>query len=48
MPAPDGKRTSLASYTWGGWGSQNDITRFRDTFQPDPRNLFTRLSASAA
>jgi hypothetical protein len=35
MPAPDGKRTSLASYTWGGWGSQNDITRFRDVFQPD-------------
>ena len=35
MPDPDGKRTSLASYTWGGWGSQNDITRFRDVFQPD-------------
>jgi hypothetical protein len=35
MPAPDGKRTSLASYTWGGWGSQNDVTRFRDIFQPD-------------
>src|SRR5437588_7211109 len=35
MPAPDGKRTSLASYTWGGWGSQNDVTRFRDVFQPD-------------
>ena len=36
MPAPDGKRTSLASYAWGGWGSQNDVTRFRNTFQPDP------------
>src|ERR1700739_4478823 len=36
MPAPDGKRTSLASYTWGGWGSQNDITQFRNTSQPDP------------
>jgi HK97 family phage portal protein len=36
MPAPDGKRTSLASYTWAGWGSQNDVTRFRNTFQPDP------------
>jgi len=35
MPAPDGNRTSLASYTWGGWGSQNDVTRFRDIFQPD-------------
>src|SRR5207245_10249304 len=35
MPAPDGKRNSLASYTWGGWGSQNDVTRFRDVFQPD-------------
>src|ERR1700736_6177047 len=35
MADPDGKRTSLASYTWGGWGSQNDVTRFRDVFQPD-------------
>jgi len=35
MPALDGKRTSLASYTWGGWGGQNDLTRFRDVFQPD-------------
>ena len=35
MPAPDGKRTAFASYTWGGWGSQNDVTRFRDVFQPD-------------
>ena len=35
MPAPEGKRTSLASYSWGGWGSQNDVTRFRDVFQPD-------------
>src|SRR6476646_7458016 len=35
MPATDGKRTSLASYTWGGWGSQNDVTRFREVFQPD-------------
>src|SRR5437764_481215 len=34
MPAPDGKRTSL-SYTWGGWGSQKEVTRFRDVFQPD-------------
>ena len=35
MPPPGGKRTSLASYTWGGFGSQNDITQFRDVFQPD-------------
>src|SRR6201981_4221361 len=35
MPAPDGKRTSLASYTWGGWGSREDCPRFRDVFQPD-------------
>ncbi len=35
MPAPVGKRTSLASYNWGGWGGQNDVTRFRDVFQPD-------------
>ncbi len=35
MPPSGGKRTSLASYTWGGFGSQNDITQFRDVFQPD-------------
>ena len=35
MPPAGGKRTSLASYTWGGWGSQNDITQFREVFQPD-------------
>lgn len=35
MPAPTGKRTSLASYTWGGWGTQTDITQFRDVFLPD-------------
>jgi HK97 family phage portal protein len=35
MPAPEGKRTSLASYSWGGWGGQSGITQFRDVFQPD-------------
>jgi HK97 family phage portal protein len=35
MPPSDGKRTALTSYTWGGWGSQNDLTQFRDVFQPD-------------
>src|SRR5215831_16219815 len=43
MPPAGGKRTPLtqpgrapiASYSWGGWGSQNDITQFRDVFQPD-------------
>lgn len=35
MPTAGGKRTSLASYTWGGWGTQEDITQFRDVFQPD-------------
>jgi HK97 family phage portal protein len=35
MPPPGGKRTSFASYTWGGFGSQNDITQFRNVFQPD-------------
>jgi HK97 family phage portal protein len=41
MPPAGGKRTSLtqlapiASYTWGGWGTQNDITQFREVFQPD-------------
>jgi HK97 family phage portal protein len=40
MPPPGGKRTSLthlapiASYSWGSWGSQNDITQFREVFQP--------------
>jgi HK97 family phage portal protein len=35
MIAPGGKRTALASYSWGGLGSQNDITQFREVFQPD-------------
>jgi len=35
MIAPNGKRTSLASYSWGGLGSQNDITQYREVFQPD-------------
>jgi hypothetical protein len=43
MPPAGGKRTPLtlpgagpiASYTWGAWGTQNDITQFRDVFQPD-------------
>jgi HK97 family phage portal protein len=37
MPPAGGKRTSLApiaSYTWGGWGTQQDITQFREVFQP--------------
>ena len=35
MPPAGGKRTSLVSYSWGGWGTQNDITQFRNIFQPD-------------
>jgi len=35
MTAPGEKRTSLASYSWGGLGSQNDITRYHEVFQPD-------------
>src|SRR6516165_6371102 len=43
MPPADGKQTPLTqrgrepitSYTWGGWGTQNDITQFRQVFQPD-------------
>jgi len=43
MPPAGGKRTPLtqharepiASYSWGGWGTQNDITQFREVFQPD-------------
>ena len=40
MPPAGGKRTSLAhlapiaSYSWGGWGPQNEITQFREVFQP--------------
>src|ERR1700745_3144070 len=39
MPVPDDKRISLASYTWGSSWDQNDITRFRDIFQPDRGNF---------
>ena len=43
MPPTGGKQTPLTqhgrepitSYTWGGWGTQNDITQFREVFQPD-------------
>src|SRR6201987_6413503 len=43
MPHAGGKQTPLTqrgrepitSYTWGGWGTQNDITQFRQVFQPD-------------
>jgi HK97 family phage portal protein len=35
MPPVGGKRTSLLSYTWGGWGSQKEITQFANVFQPD-------------
>ncbi|HEX3884760.1 MAG TPA: phage portal protein [Stellaceae bacterium] len=37
MPPAGGKRTPLnPSYTWGGgYGSQNDITQFRDVYAPD-------------
>src|SRR6516162_4585110 len=43
MPPAGGKRTSLtqlarepiASYSWGGWGTQNDITQFSQVFQHD-------------
>src|ERR1700737_3866829 len=34
MPPAGGKRTSLASYSWGGWGAQNDVDQFREVFQP--------------
>src|SRR5262252_2073936 len=42
MPPAGGKRIPLtqpgrapiASYSWGGWGSQNNITQFREVFQP--------------
>ena len=33
MPQPD--RRPLASYTWGRRRRKDDITRFRDVFQPD-------------
>ena len=40
MPPAGGKRTTLthlapiASHSWGGWGSQNSVTEFREVFQP--------------
>ena len=33
MPPVGGKRTSLASYSWGGWGAQNDIGQLREVNQ---------------
>ena len=35
MSPPGGKSSSPASYSWGGFGSQNDITQYRQTFDPD-------------
>ncbi|HEU0157246.1 MAG TPA: phage portal protein [Stellaceae bacterium] len=35
MPPSGGQRTPLASYSWGGVGTQNDVTQFSSTFQPD-------------
>jgi HK97 family phage portal protein len=41
MTAPGGQRISVASYTWGGWGTQpsggarGDLSQFREVFQPD-------------
>ena len=35
MSSPSDGRLPIASYSWGGFGSQNDITGFRDVFQPD-------------
>jgi len=34
MPPTGGKRTSLASYNWSGWGTQTDIGQFREVYQP--------------
>jgi HK97 family phage portal protein len=35
MPPSTGKPAAIASYTWGGFGSQSDLTQFSDVFQPD-------------
>ena len=35
MSPPGGKHTSLASYSWGRLGSQNDVIEYRQIFQPD-------------
>ena len=35
MTVPPANRPPIASYSWGGFGSQNDITQFRQVFQPD-------------
>jgi hypothetical protein len=47
MPPVGGKRTSLASYTWGGWGPQNDFGQglFSPSYplvpiQPEPVRLW--------
>jgi HK97 family phage portal protein len=34
MPASNGRHRTSASYSWAGWGSQNDLTQFRNVFQP--------------
>ena len=34
MPPAGGNRTSLTSYSWGGWGAQNDVGQFREAYQP--------------
>jgi HK97 family phage portal protein len=36
MPASNEKRTSLVSYTWGGWANDDAASRFSDVFQPSP------------
>src|SRR6266481_1677979 len=47
MPPAGGKRTSLASYSWGGWGPQNDFGQgiFSPSYplvpiQPEPVRLW--------
>ncbi len=35
MSVSEAKPAPVASYSWGGFGSQNDITRYRQVFQPD-------------
>jgi hypothetical protein len=35
MSRTKAERTAIASYSWGGVGTQNDITQYRQVFQPD-------------
>ena len=47
MPAPDGKRTSLASYTWARLGKSERCHSVSQHLPTRPGNFFPRLSAGS-